>query len=250
MQKSNTEICPGTWFPLFLIIVVLTITPVMAADTPQALLNQADSLFKAKRFSEAYDTYNQLFTSGYVTPASLLRAAWIQEGRGDVPAALANLYRYYRITLDDDAYRKMVEMAGTAGLEGYELSEFQQLNLKWKKYNGWLAAFLALIFLFISGLFIRQRKQEKSRPRNVLAYVNLLLLGAIFVLLNYTSPAPRVFVQASDGVLLKDASVAADRGPAARQGDLFEYDGEQDVWVRVKRNDDLLYIRRTQVVVM
>ena len=250
MQKSNTEICPGRCFPLFLILVALAVTPVMAGDAPQALLNQADSLFGAKRFSEASDTYNQLFTSGYVTPASLLRAAWIQEGRGDVPAALANLYRYYRITLDDDAYRKMVEMAGTAGLEGYELSEFQQLNLKWGRYTGWIAALLALVFLLFSVLFIRQRKLEKTRRRNALAYVNLTLLAAIFVLLNYTSPAPRVFVRATDGVLLKDASVAADRGPTARQGDLFEYDGEQDVWVRVKRNDDLLYIRRTQVVVI
>lgn len=250
MQKKTTEIWIGGRLLLILIFVVFAVARVMASESPESLLSRADSLFAEKRFSEASDTYNQLFTSGYVTPSSLLRAAWIQEGRGDVPGTLLHLYRYHQITNDKEAWQKITKMASDAGLEGYELSDFQLWHLSLAPYAIWVTVALALTVLGIQALVFYRKRQVKAPLGNRWAYVNLGLLAAIFVLVNYASPKRHVFVQAGDGILMKDASIAADRGPSVRQGDLFDYDGEQDVWIRLKRNEDVLYVRRNQIILI
>lgn len=247
MQNKTTEIWRGLRLPFILIFICFATSRVRAADSPELLLSRADSLFSAKRFSEASVVYNQLFTSGYVTPGSLLRAAWIQEGRGDVPGALMHLYRYHQITNDAEAWRKITKMASDAGLNGYELSEFQQWHLSLAPYVVWVTVALVLAVLGIQVFAFQRKRQGKGQLGNGWAYVNLGLLAAVFVLVNYGSPPRHVFVQAAGGILMKDASIAADRGPSARPGDLFEYDGEQDVWVRVKRNDDIFFVRKNQI---
>src|SRR6185436_7100842 len=93
------------------------------ADASAIVLAKADSLYSSKQYTQALDFYQLLHKSGQYTPAMLLKVAHIQEGLGRLGESLYYLNLYFLATDDQQALKKMEELAKKNNLEGYETSE-------------------------------------------------------------------------------------------------------------------------------
>src|SRR4249920_2353850 len=83
-------------------------------------IKQADSLFKAKQYTQSLELYQSVFNEKKYTPAMLLRMAYINEGLGKVGATLYFLKIYYLATGYDHAQKKTEELAAKFKLTVYE----------------------------------------------------------------------------------------------------------------------------------
>src|SRR3954468_14023429 len=81
-------------------------------------ITQADSLFRAKQYTQSLEVYQSLFNEQKYSPAMLLKMAYIQEGLGKIGQTLYYLKLYHLATDDEQALRKMEELAGKFGLSG------------------------------------------------------------------------------------------------------------------------------------
>src|SRR6478735_4065061 len=85
----------------------------------QNSLSKADSLFKAKHYTESLELYQHYYQSGNYSPAMLLKMAYIQEGLGKISQSIYYLQLYYQASADEQALRKIEELAAKNKLEGY-----------------------------------------------------------------------------------------------------------------------------------
>src|SRR5688500_4150311 len=86
-------------------------------------LNQADSLFVDKKYTQSLDHYRTILAQNEYSPAMLLKMAYIEEGLNRVGQALYYLNLYYLASNDKTVITKMEELAARYNLQGYENSE-------------------------------------------------------------------------------------------------------------------------------
>ena len=137
----------------------------LAQSEHGALLKRADSLYSVQQFNEAGKLYQELIDAGYASPAALLRNARLNEGRGETEKALASLYRYHRLTRDPAAYQKMLELAESKDLAGYEISEGGFI-LQWLESTANIALpLLAATALLLVSLQYRLKRKNPEIGR-------------------------------------------------------------------------------------
>ena len=211
-------------------------------------ITKADSLYASKRYSQALDLYEQIFQAGYASPAALLRSAYIQEGTGDIPSALMNLYRYHRLTDDASAYFKITEMAETRNLDGYETTEAERiLNL----LAGWSVtirlALMALTVLMLLRIW-KYRHALSGAQRWVSGFVLLAALSLTFLFNNHIKPTRKAMAGSSGAQLMSGPSAAADRYDFASPGDMLTIHATTDIWTEVQFRGRRAYARRHQLM--
>jgi tetratricopeptide (TPR) repeat protein len=123
---------------LLLVPFLLWFGPVLG-QTAEALLHQADTLFRARRYTESLRTYEQILQgSGQATPAMLLRMAFIEEGLGRYTEALYYLNLYYRRQPRQAVAVKMEDMAARYNLAGYQFSDLDFFFIWYDRYYDYL----------------------------------------------------------------------------------------------------------------
>jgi hypothetical protein len=112
MQTKILKILPILLFPLFC----------LGQNTRQKI-KHADSLYRAKQYTQSYTIYQSLLAQNQYSPAMLLKMAYIQEGLGHQGLCLYYLNLYQNASDDHQATTKMEELANKHRLEGYQSSD-------------------------------------------------------------------------------------------------------------------------------
>lgn len=211
-----------------------------------ASLATADSLFKARQYTQAAEQFQSIFAQGHYTPAMLLKMAYIEEGLGRIPTTLYYLSLYYQATDDAQVLTKMDELATKYGLSGYNLRErnywghwFVQARTLW---IGILTALLILSFAI--GFF--RRRQAKPAP---LAWLAVIVLAIGIVGINFLNEPQQAILQNDNTYLMAGPSAAAPVKVILPAGNQMQITGRKDVWLRVQWMDQQVYVKQDAVLI-
>ena len=224
-----------------LIIALLAGLKSYAAD-----LGDADSLFAARKYTQSFDIYDSLLSSGHQSsPAMLLKMAYIKEGLGNPTQALYYLNLYYLRTADRKVLNKMEELAEEKNFAGYEFNDFEFVQTVFYKYYFTIVfSLLALAVLMLAVVFrLRQRQMNAAVP----AFLMVLTLAVVFYILNYGREYDRSIVTHRETFVMSGPSAAAEVLEVVSRGTRLHTYGHEDVWVKVKVNDREGYIRQTKL---
>ena len=221
----------------------------ISAAPNSTMTTQADSLFKARQYTQSYDLYHQFFLDKKYSQATLLKMAFIQEGRGHLSESLYFLNLYYLASGDEQALTKVKEVAKKNNLQGYETDETALLfTFMEDNFVRIVAALVALSLLFLS-LFIYQQRTHRQKPI-FLAFLSLFFLGLLFLFLNFSSPAPQGIISSSPVYLMKGPSAGSSVAVIVQEGHQLKILGHKDVWLKVGWREEEVFIKKNQVLVV
>lgn len=235
MQKTNSKNYPlGSILLAFLLLAAtLPAYSEIPSSKADSLLTKADQDFNLKEYSSAAEAYLQLFENGWYTPSSLLRYAWIKESAGQPEETVFALYKYYLITEDQSAYKKVVELTDKYHIAGYQLSESDYIIKQLQSFKTPITLLLITATLAISSLTYYKWKKHPTRPLTKLSFANLGILTALFLLINFTDLPEKAVVGESLTFMMKGPSAAAGIAQTISKGDLVTIHQQEDVWMKV-----------------
>lgn len=216
-----------------------------AACAQSTKIKQADSLFKAKQYTQSLELYQSVLMEKKYTPAMLLKMAYINEGLGKVGPTLYFLKLYYLASDDEQALKKTEEIAAKFKLSGYEVNDSSRLKRWVTKYTSLIQAILLLILFGMSIIIFFQRKQNQ-KPWGVFI-VFVLVMGLVFYSNNFYS-SNSVIVTTDKTYLMDGPSAGAHVSAVISEGNLLHSLGREDVWRKVKWVDKEVYVKENAVM--
>ncbi len=234
---------------LLLVPFLLWFGPVLG-QTAEALLHQADTLFRARRYTESLRTYEQILQgSGQTTPAMLLRMAFIEEGLGRYTEALYYLNLYYRRQPRQAVAVKMEDMAARYNLAGYQFSDLDFFFIWYDRYYDYLMGGLLLFSLLLLALAARKKRMGRFvLIRHGVGLLFVLLLNV--ALLNLRSGAGQAIVHHDGAYLMNAPSAGARLVHIVPKGNRLAIRGRQDIWLKTEWNGRPAYVRQHQVLLV
>ncbi len=229
---------------VFVTFFFLTSSPSIGSENKQ-LLTEADSLYQSKKYTEAFQYYEQLFNENEGSPAMLARMAFIKEGLGDYTNALYFLNLYYNQTSDKKVLTKMRELADKYNLRGYEYSDGVFITGIIQKYQFELIALLFAIS-FILTFYIFRKKQKKEKPLTS-AIFQMITLATIIVLINGLFINNYVIVTQGQTLLMSGPSAGAEPIEFLEKGHRIKLLETEEVWSKVIWNDREVFIRNSSL---
>ena len=220
-------------------------TNVMAAESQK--LQQADSLFELKKYTESFEVYEQLLTKDQkASPKMLLKMAFIKEGLGDYSSALYYLNVYYLKTSDKQARTKMKDIAEEHNLSGFVINDsdfFLNLLNKYKSTLAYCILGLSVIFLIV---ILYQKFGVKTRPV-AFSLVFIVLQIMFFYVLNYSDNTNQAIIVEGNSYLMSGPSSGSDFVEVVEKGHRVKTFEEHGPWLEILWNDQKVYIKKNKV---
>jgi hypothetical protein len=205
----------------------------------------ADSLFKAKQYTQSLELYQSVFNEKKYTPSMLLRMAYINEGLGKVGATLYFLKLYNLASDDEQVLKKTEELAAKYKLTGYEESDSDRLQRLLSKNAILIQSILAFTLLSIVTFIFFYRMQNKKSWGLIAAFTVVMVLLLYF---NNIYSSETVIVSNDKTYLMDGPSSGANVLAIISEGNLLQLTGRKDVWVRVKWMDKEVYLKEKSVM--
>lgn len=241
LQRAVLKIVPTV------ILFILTVFLSANAQVSSFRLRTADSLFKAKLYTQSLDHYEEILSQNQYTPSMLLKMAFIQEGLNNTGRAMYYLNLYFLASNDEAALQKMEELAEKYNLEGYETGDADKLLVYYHDHYNYISSTLAgLVVLGLSLVFYTKVKRKK-RPVLSTALV-LIFVMAFFVHLNFGSRVSTGILAGNANYIMDGPSAGASLIVVAGGGHKVEVVGRKDVWLKIRWNDHAAYIRDNSVL--
>jgi hypothetical protein len=230
------------------IALVITALHPSTAQTSHFRLKTADSLYRAKMYTQSYEHYTEILRQKQYTPAMLLKMAYIQEGLNNIGNAMYYLNLYFTVTNDKAALQKMEELAARFDLEGYEVSDSDRfLTFYHDSYNYISITLAALSVLFVSMVFYT-RVRLKRRPVITGSFLMLFLVGFL-VHVNFGDKTPLGIISNPKTYVMDGPSPGATLVTIASDGHRVEIIGKEDVWIKIRWEDGQVgYIRKNSLL--
>jgi hypothetical protein len=224
---------------------LLSITPA-SSQVSSYRLQQADSLFNAKQYTQALDHYKVILENNQYTPSMLLKMAFIQEGLKKTGEALYYLNLYYLATQDESVLDKMDELARKNNLSGYENTGTRQAFTFYQRYHLQVSIALAsIIFVLFSLAVYMKRKKQGALPAFIPMLIFMIFLGAhIYV----GQPVTNGIVVRQTAYLMSGPSAGSDVEEIVTAGHRVKIKGNRDAWVEIEWNGKPAYIRKNQLL--
>jgi hypothetical protein len=209
-------------------------------------LAHADSLYKAKQYTQSFSTYQALLKGNKYTFAMLLKMAYIQEGLGHQGLCLYYLNLYQHASDDHQAIAKMEELASKHRLEGYQSSETSDFFHFLQKSNLFIEIGLAAtVFFFFSFLFFQKKREKKIYlPTFFILFFSLLL----FVVAYFGGRPSMAIVSSPATYLMSGPSAGASVTAIVGEGHRLIVKGEKDVWLHVKWKDKDVFVKQSNML--
>jgi hypothetical protein len=241
MQNGYLKILP--W--LFFIVLCPSMTGL--AQVSGYRLQQADSLFVEKRYTQSFDRYTEILKNREYTPAMLLKMAYIQEGLDHIGKALYYLNLYYLVTQDQTALTKMEELASKHNLEGYKATDTDRFLGWYHDYHFFVTGALGAILIFLVSLTFYRKTRLKRRP--VGSFITLILLLLVFfVHVNYGEIISTGIVADPNTYVMSGPSAGASVVEIVDAGHRVEVIGKKDVWLKIRWNGDVAYVKENHLL--
>lgn len=230
----------------FLKILIILVAPFLcAAQSVNTQILRADSLFRAKQYTQSFALYKSVLETKQYSSAMLLKMAYIQEGLGHTGQCLYYLNLYQIASGDEQTISKMEELAEKGSLEGYKTEEDNPLVEWLSKYRFVLSLAVASIALLLMALaFFQKLKSMNVLPSLIGAVVFLALL---FVLNNFWYSPIHVIIDSPRSYLVDAPSAGGTVLNVVGDGHRLEVTGKNDVWLKVKWRERQAYIKANQV---
>ncbi len=204
-------------------------------------LQQADSLYLEKKYTQSLEHYQTILSQNQYTPAMLLKMAHIQEGLNHIGDALYYLNLYYIASNDKSVLEKMDELATRYNLEGYEMSDADQAMSFYRDYHSYITLALAAIAIFFAALaYSFKRKGQRPIASSI---VTVLVLMVLFYHVNMGGKVSMGIVGSSNTLLMKGPSPGAPLLEIVGEGHRVEIVGKNDVWMQVLWQGEVAYVR-------
>lgn len=210
-------------------------------------LQQADSLFAEKRYTQSFDRYAEILKNREYTPAMLLKMAYIQEGLDHIGKALYYLNLYYLVTKDQTALTKMEELASKHNLEGYRATDTDRFLGWYHDYHFLITASLSAICIFLVSLTFYRKKRMKRKPVGSFIALALLLL-VLSVHVNYGEIISTGIVSDPNTYVMSGPSAGASVVEIVDAGHRVEVIGKKDVWLKIRWNGDVAYVKENHLL--
>lgn len=240
MQRRFLKILP------VLIAGIFLCTGNASAQASTFRLSQADSLFKARQYTQSMELYRVLFEQKQYTPAMLLKMAFVEEGLGQTGQALYYLNLYYRVSNDQTALEKMEELATKYNLEGYDQSETDWALSYYHDYHFMITLTLAVLIFFLAALsFYFKRKGQRPVASGS---VMILLLAVMAVHINIGGGITAGIIAQQNTYAMSGPSAGASVTAILDSGHRVEVIGKRDVWVKILWRGETLYIKEGSIL--
>jgi hypothetical protein len=230
---------------LSIAVLLLSCVTFSHAQNP---LSKADSLFRAKQYTQSFDLYQQYYQSGNYSPAMLLKMAYIQEGLARVSQSIYYLQLYYQATADEQALRKIEELAAKNKLEGYTSDADQTFFRSLAgQFSTQVSGVILAIALFFFSVIIYQKRKGKERPLWA-GFLLLFFLTLLFVQTNLLKETPQGIVSDAATYLMSGPSAGASVVAVIGQGHQLKITGQKDVWLRVEWADKEVFVKENKLL--
>jgi LPXTG-motif cell wall-anchored protein len=233
-------------------IVALILPLLFATSTPTLSqvsnyrLQQADSLFNAKQYTQSLEHYKKIFAQDQFSPAMLLKMAFIEEGLRHIGEAMFYLNTYYHLTSDESALNKIQQLSEKFKLEGYNDPETETALSYYRQYQNYVSLALAGVMLLLFALMIFLRRKKKHP---VIAFVFLLLFAVIlFAHVTISETRDKAIIAKENSYLMEGPSGAAPVVEVITPGHRVSIIRRHDVWVEVEWRDKTAYIREDRLL--
>ncbi len=235
MQTKILKILLILLFPLFCL-----------GQDIQQKIKRADSLYRAKQYTQSYAIYQSLLTRNHYSPSMLLKMAFIQEGLGHQGLCLYYLNLYQQASDDRQAASKMEELASKYKLEGYQSSDGSRvLQFFYKNSLQTIAGLSVSIFFFFTLGFYQKRKGNSITVAMLLvAFFSALL----FAVTNWAGKPSLVIISSNAAYLMSGPSAGASVVAIVEEGHRLTIEGKKDVWLKVKWRDKDVFIKESSVL--
>lgn len=228
-------------------ILLILLFPIFClGQGAQQKIKRADSLYRAKQYTQSYAIYQSLLGQNQYSPAMLLKMAYIQEGLGHQGLCLYYLNLYQHASDDQQAVTKMEELANKHRLEGYQSSDGSRfIHFLLKNSLRITGGLCAIIFLCFALLFYQKRKGNSV----VVAMLLLIFFSALlFVVTNWGGKPSQVIVSSGATYLMSGPSAGASVTAILNEGHRMTVQGKRDVWLKVKWKDMDAYVKQSNVL--
>ena len=212
---------------------------------PTATINQADSLFEAKRYTQSLELYERVLEEDFSSPSMLLKMAFITEGLERPAEALYYLNLYHIKTSDDSVLEKMDKLAEEYRVSGYDSENADFLTTVYYDYFDYIM-FAALALCLLSFAWVVYEKRQNASPFAP-GILSVILLAGLFYLVNYGSNTRFGIIDDTASPVMSGPSSASKVVAIARAGHKVKVIGKEDVWVKVIWNDEVAYIKDTHL---
>jgi Bacterial SH3 domain len=235
----------------FKITAILTLTVAsitgINAQTSSFRLRTADSLFRAKQFTQSLEHYQAILKNNEYTPAMLLKMAFIQEGLGHPGKTLYYLNLYYKASGDVGALRKMEELATTYQLGGYTTTDADRFLSWYLDERDYISIALIALCVFLLALAFRRRFRQHKRPVAAFIFMTLTLV-TLAIHLNYGDDLSLGVIADPNTYIMEGPSPGSDVIESVEEGHRIEVLGKKDVWLKVRWHGEVAYVKANHVL--
>ena len=236
---------------LFLKILVASIllnlsTFTSSAQTSSFRLKTADSLFQTQRYTQSLEHYEEILRQRQYSPAMLLKMAYINEGLNHIGPAMYYLNLYQIATNDKSVVEKMNELATKYDLEGYEITDADRFWTFYLDSHLYISLALAALAILLFSVMYNTKYKRHSRPVGS-AITLFILCIALFAHQQFGSQRSRGIIANASTYLMDGPSAGASVIDVIGDGHRVEVVGKKDVWMKIRWDDEIAYVKEGSV---
>lgn len=230
---------------IFFLALCLTIAISAISQHKKNILFKGDSLFEAKNYEDALKIYKEIHENNIYSPAMLLKMAYIEEQKGDVPNALYYLSSYYYLKPDREIHIRMERMASKINLKGYDYTDFEYFNYLYRENYYYIISFL----LSLSGIYFVHLilKKIKGNPFGIRPLIFFAVLISLFYFTNFDFSTPKVITRRNNVLIMTNPAAGSDVASVVSRGQQFRVIGKEDIWYRIELENRTNYVRKSDV---
>lgn len=226
---------------LIILLPLILSAPALVAQVSTFRLQQADSLYEKKQYTQSLEHYQSILEQKQYTPAMLLKMAYIEEGLNRVGQALYYLNLYYLASNDKLVLEKMDELAAKYNLDGYDNSDTEIALSFYHDYQLPISITLSVLAIFfLSLLFFWKKKGKRFIATGILLFAVITLL---FVHINIGGKISTGIIGEPNSYLMDGPSAGASVISVVEEGHRVEIVGKTDVWFEIRWNGNRAFIK-------
>lgn len=229
------------------ILLIITSFDFAHAQVSSFRLKTADSLYRAGMYTQSFGHYEEILRQKQYTPAMLLKMAYIQEGLNNIGRAMYYLNLYFLVTNDAAVAEKMEELAQRYDLEGYESTDADRFLTFYQDYFGRITiALAALCVLALSLVFYSRVRLHRTPVAS--GVILLIFITALFIHINFASRIRTGILSNPQTYIMDGPSPGATLITVASDGHRVEVIGRTDVWMKIRWDGRVAYVRDNSVL--
>jgi len=206
-------------------------------------LQLADSLFTQKKYTQAFELYEQIYSKDrQASPAMLLKMAFVKEGLGDYSQALFYLNLHYLMVYDKKTLKKMESLAEQHKLQGYNYDDAEFFLNIYQKYQSQIdLTVLAIVLFFFSLLVYKRRNNGKISIGQAVSYA--IALVVVLLLNNFAREQQKAIITNGTAYLMDGPSPGANIVAVVTEGHRVSVVGQKDIWSEILWEDRDVFVR-------